>query len=259
MQTLFDLEQALFTIAPKDGAMDWDNVGLLVGDPRQTVNRVLVALDGTHAVVDEAIALGCDTIVTHHPIMNCKWLPVQSLREDTAQGSLLRKLIAHNIGVICMHTNLDVAEGGVNDILAETLGLSGISPLSDDGIGRVGTLSTPMESSDFAAMVKEKLGANGVRYVPCDKSIQTVAVGGGACHDYAKQAAVLGCDAFVTSDVGYHGFQQAQELGLCLVDAGHFPTENPVCQVVAMQLKTQFPGLAVSVSAVHQEIIQYYI
>ncbi|WP_409968210.1 Nif3-like dinuclear metal center hexameric protein [Bengtsoniella intestinalis] len=259
MATLLELEAFLYNFAPKEGAMTWDNVGLLVGNPAKTATKVLVALDGTHGVVDEAIALGCDVIVTHHPIINCKWAPVQTLREDTVQGRLLRKLIAHDIGVISMHTNLDVTDGGVNDVLAQALGLEGIGALSEEGLGRVGTLPQAMEAKAFVAMVKETLQANGVRYAPCDKPIVKVGVGGGACRDYAKHALALGCDAFVTADVGYHDFQDAQNAGMCLVDAGHFPTENPVCQVVQQRLQVQFPELQVAVSQSHHELIQYYI
>lgn len=259
MVTLLELEQSLYALAPKEGAMGWDNVGLLVGNPTKTATKVLVALDGTHGVVDEAIALGCDAIVTHHPIMNCKWLPVQTLREDTVQGRLLRKLIAHDIGVISMHTNLDVSVGGVNDVLAQVLGLQEIAPLAEDGLGRIGTLPAPVTTADFVAMVKQNLQANGVRYVDCGKMISKVAVGGGACRDYATQALALGCDAFVTSDVGYHDFQDAQNAGLCLVDAGHFPTENPVCQVVQAYVQEKFPALEVVLSQSHHELISYYI
>ena len=87
MPTAAELEKSLYTLAPREGAADWDNVGLLIGDPVQTVSRVLVALDITENVADEAIALGCDTIVAHHPVMNCKWLPVQTLREETHRAN----------------------------------------------------------------------------------------------------------------------------------------------------------------------------
>ena len=123
MPTVREIERALFALAPREGAMGWDNVGQLLGDPEAEVSRVLVALDITEDVADEAIASGCGLIVAHHPVMNCKWLPVQTVRQDTPQGRLLIKLLTHGVSAICMHTNLDVAEGGVNDCLAETLKL----------------------------------------------------------------------------------------------------------------------------------------
>ena len=129
MPTVREIEQALFRLAPKEGAMDWDNVGQLLGDPEAEVRRVLVALDITEAVADEAIAENCQLIVSHHPVMNCKWLPVQTVRQDTPQGHLLLKILRSGLSAICMHTNLDVAPGGVNDALAAALGLEDPGPL----------------------------------------------------------------------------------------------------------------------------------
>ena len=124
MPTVREIEQALFDLAPRERAMDWDNVGHLLGDPDQAVERVCVALDITEAVAAEAIENGCQLIVSHHPIMNCRWLPVQNIREDTPQGHLLLRLLRSNVSAICMHTNLDVADGGVNDAFAAALAWS---------------------------------------------------------------------------------------------------------------------------------------
>ena len=252
-----ELEKSLFALAPREGAMDWDNVGLLVGDPARSVSRVLVALDITEAVAEEALAKGCDTIVAHHPIMNCRWLPVQSLREDEPQGRLLRKLVKADVAAICMHTNLDVAQGGVNDALAEALELIDPGPLLPDGLGRVGTLKAPMNLRDFAALVKERLDANGVRWADAGKLVHRVAVGGGACGDLEQAAVDAGCDTFVTSDIKYHQFLDAPTHGINLIDAGHFPTENPVCDTLISYLKEQFPELTIIKSASHREVIQY--
>lgn len=259
MPTALEIEKSLFDLAPKSGAMDWDNVGLLVGDPTAEIHHVLVALDVTPCVVDEAIQKGCELIVAHHPIMNCRWLPVQSLREDTPQGRLLRKLTRANIGVICMHTNLDVAEGGVNDVLAHTLRLEDPGPFLEDGLGRIGHLSTPMTLRDFAAQVSELLGCNGVRYADAGKPVLRVAVGGGACGEYADAAAAAGCDTFVTADLTYHAFLDAAGKGVNLIDAGHFPTEDPICQVLKFFLLKKFPALSIEKSTSHREVIQYYV
>lgn len=134
MQTVRKIEESLFAFAPRAGAMEWDNVGLLLGDPEKKISRILVALDITEAVADEAIATGCRLIVAHHPLMNCKWLPVQTVREDTPQGHLLLKLLRAGISAICMHTNLDVAPGGVNDVLSGVLKLEDPGPLGTDGL-----------------------------------------------------------------------------------------------------------------------------
>lgn len=258
MPTARTIESSLFTLAPKEGALSWDNVGLLLGDPEREVTRVLVALDVTEIVADEAIACDADLIVAHHPVMNCKWLPVQTVRSDTPQGRLLMKLLRAGIPAICMHTNLDVAKGGVNDALAEALELVDPGPFTDDGIGRAGRLAEPVPLREFVRRISHRLHCNGVRYADAGRPVSRVAVGGGACGGSVGQAIAAGCDTFVTADLGYHQFLDAVPSGINLIDAGHFPTEDPVCAVVIDYLKAQFPGLIVTKSTSHREVIQYY-
>ena len=259
MPTVREIEQALFELAPREGAMDWDNVGHLLGDPDSQVSRVLVALDITEDVADEALAHGCELIVAHHPVMNCRWLPVQSIREDTPQGHLLLKLLRNGVSAICMHTNLDVAWGGVNDILAEKLKLVDPGPLCDSGLGRVGRLEEPMDLADFVRFVSRSLGCNGVRYAGAGKPVCRVAVGGGACGDFEDDAIRAGCDTFVTADLSYHQFLDAKGKGINLIDAGHFPTEDPVCEKLVQYVSDRFQELAVTKSTSHREVIQYYV
>lgn len=258
MLTVREIEQCLYEMAPKAGAMEWDNVGQLLGDPRGEVSQVLVALDITEDVADEAIARGCELIVSHHPVMNCKWLPVQTVRADTPQGHLLMKLLTNGVAAICMHTNLDVAKGGVNDCLAETLKLIDPGPLGDtEGLCRMGTLESPMPLQEFASFACKVLGSNGVRFAGAGKPVYRVAVGGGACGDYQQAAIDAGCDTFVTADLSYHDFLDGKGRDLNLIDAGHFPTEDPVCVKLVSYLTDQFPGLVVSKAASHREVIQY--
>ena len=261
MPTVREIEQALFELAPKELAFSWDNVGQLLGDPEQNVSKILVTLDITEAVADEAIAKGCELIVAHHPVMNCKWLPVQSVRTDTPQGHLLLKLLLHGISAICMHTNLDASEGGVNDCLADALELIDPGPLvwGEERLCRVGTLREPMPLKEFARFVCKKLGSNGVRFAGKGGMVQRVAVGGGSCADSQEAAIAVGCDTFVTSDIKYHDFLDAAGKGINLIDAGHFPTEDPVCQKVIQYLTAQFPELNVEKAASHWEVIQYYV
>lgn len=259
MPTVREIEQALFDVAPRERAMDWDNVGHLLGNPEQAVTRCLVALDITHAVAEEAIAAGCELIVSHHPIMNCKWAQVQTVRDDTFQGSLLTRLLRANVSAICMHTNLDIAEGGVNDVLAQVLGIREPEGFTGEGVGRCGNLAEPVELEDFVRFVSRTLGCNGVRYAAGGKPVCRVAVGGGACGEFEDAAIAAGCDTFVTSDLSYHQFVDARAKGINLIDAGHFPTEDPVCQKVADYLAGRFPGLQVQKSASHREAIQYYV
>ena len=258
MPTVREIEQALFRLAPKEGAMDWDNVGQLLGDPEAEVRRVLVALDITEAVADEAIAENCQLIVSHHPVMNCTWHPVQTLRTDDRQGRILMALVTHDISAICMHTNLDAAEGGVNDILAQKLGLRDLKPLTDEKIGRVGTLKCEIPLVEFTRFVVKSLGCNGLRYTDCGRPVHRVAVGGGACGEYIAQAIALGCDTFVTSDLRYHDFLDTKELNL--IDAGHFPTEQVIVPELCRRLQAAFSAVSVSTSISHQsEVIQYCI
>ena len=258
MPTVHEIEAALFQLAPRELAQPWDNVGLLVGRPNREARRVLVALDITEDVAAEAEREQIDLIVAHHPIMNCAWRPVQTIRSDDIQGRKLIRLIEYDIAAICMHTNLDAAPGGVNDALAEALGLEEVEPLEEgDGIVRAGFLPEPMTVQRFLARVEDRLQPNGVRYVDGGGIIRRAAVGGGACGGYFRAAAERGCDAFVTADVKYDQFLDAKELGLTLVDAGHFPTEDVVCGVVARYLAERFPELTIRKSSSHREVIEY--
>lgn len=234
--------------------MEWDNVGLLAGRPDREAVKILVALDVTEWVAEEAIEIGANLIVSHHPVMNCAWRPVQTVRDDDPQGRLLLRLIESGVGVVCMHTNLDAAEGGVNDALAARLGLRGVEKLEGgDGILRAGTVAEQTCGS-FAASVKKALGAGSVRFTDSGGPVRRVAVGGGACGGYFRAAAQAGCDALVTADVKYDQFLDAKALGLMLLDAGHFPTENVVCPVLADYLRRRFPGVEVVDSRRHREV-----
>ena len=258
MTRVSDIERYLYDWAPAGLAMDWDNVGLLVGDGAAEVHKVLVSLDVTEAVAAEAVQLGADLIVAHHPLMNCAWHKVQHITMEDAQGRLITTLLRHGISAICMHTNLDAAEGGVNDALAEKLGLRGVAMLTEEKIGRVGTLNCEKPLVEFIQDVIKYLGCNGLRYTDCGKPVHRVAVGGGACGDYIGQAVAAGCDTFVTSDLSYHQFLDTKELNL--IDAGHFPTENVICPVIAARLRAVFPQLTIVQSTVHdREVIQYCI
>jgi len=252
------MERALYELAPRGLAQEWDNVGLLVGRPGQAVRRVLVALDITEDVAAEAERVGADLIAAHHPVMNCSWHPVQTLRDDNPQGRTLFRLIRGGIAAICMHTNLDAAQGGVNDALAAAVGLEGVSPVEENGIERIGDLPGAMALPDFLAKVREGLHPNGIRYVDGGRPIRRVAVGGGACGSFFSEAVERGCDAFVTADVKYDQFLDAKALGLSLVDAGHFPTEDVVCPVLVRYLLERFPELEVRRSEVHREVVQYF-
>lgn len=256
MPAVHEIESALYALAPKALAADWDNVGLLVGEAGREVRRILVSLDVTEAVADEAERMGAELIVAHHPVI---FHPAKSVTDRDPAGRLLLRLVSAGLSAVCMHTNLDAARGGVNDALAAALGLENAAPVRECGVERVGTLPEPLALPAFLARVKAALSPNGMRYASGGRPVRKVAVGGGACGDFLWEAAALGCDAFVTADLKYHHFLDAQALGLTVIDAGHFPTEDVVCPVLVRYLGERFPQLAVKRSASHGEAIQYYV
>ena len=264
MATVREIYQYLDGLAPFSLQMDFDNAGFLVGRGDRQVDKILVSLDITEEVVAEAAQLGCQLIVSHHPVI---FFPAKSVTDATPDGRILLSLVEHNIAAICAHTNLDAVSGGVNDALARKLGLTNIEQLKQDGvdasgrpygIGRVGnTAGVPMYAPAFAAFVKEALGANGVRFVDARRPVRRVAVGGGACADMLKDALALGCDTFVTADVKYNGFLDAKALGVNLIDAGHYPTEQVVVPVLAKWLADGFAKMEVLTTQTHKEVFSY--
>ena len=254
MATVMDVYRFLDGKAPFSTQLSFDNAGFLVGRGDKEVHTILVALDITETVVEEAAQAGAELIVSHHPVI---FLPAKHITDQDPTGRRLLALLEHNIAAICAHTNLDIAPGGVNDALARALGLEQIGPFSEDGIGRTGVISGAPGAEAFAAQVKERLGANGVRFVDGGRPVRKVAVGGGACGDMGHIAVACGCDTFVTSDVKYHEFQEAEAMGLNLIDAGHYPTENVVCPVLAEWLQSGFPNVRVHLSYRHHEVFSY--
>lgn len=252
-----DILECLEAFAPYELAESWDNCGLMTGDRESKVKKVLCALDATEAVIQEAVDVQAQVVVAHHPLI---FTSVHAVTEDDATGRALRLAIRNDIAVICMHTNADCAQGGVNDALAKALGLSGVINMEageNKMLGRVGNLPARMSPKIFAEYVKDCLDAGGVRYTDGGAPIRRVAVGGGACGKMMDAAKAKGADAFVIGDCSYDLMQRAQSIGLTLVDAGHFPTENPVATVFANHLGRCFPTIETMVSAVHRDCIQF--
>ena len=257
MTTVQDVLTFLEGFAPPALAENWDNVGLLCGDRAQTVTKALCALDVTEQVVAEAAEVGAQMVVAHHPAI---FTSVRRVTADDTTGRILRAAIGHDIALICMHTNADCAEGGVNDALAAALFLTGVESMEagDNGmLGRVGNLPREMHPREFALYVKECLRAGGVRFCDGGRPIRRVAVGGGACGKLMDYALAKGAEAFVIGDCSYDLMQRAQSLGLTLADAGHFPTENPVAAVFADQISAAFPQVCAVVSERHTDCIQF--
>ncbi len=264
MTTVKDVLRFIETIAPPYMAESWDNVGLLCGRGEGKVEKLLVALDPFATVIDEAIALGADLIVTHHPLIFGE--PVKAVSDTTQTGKCLLTLIEHHIAAINAHTNLDLAPGGVNDVLAATLGLEAVQVLNPQGVDAQGrpyglirageVAEQPL--STFLKTVKTQLQCDGLRYVSGGKPVSRVAVGGGSCGGAIAEVAAAGCDTFVTADVKYNQFRTACELGLNLIDAGHFHTENPTMPILAAALQKQFPEVEVQLSALHGDCMRFF-
>ncbi len=251
MTTNRDILTFLQTIAPPELAESWDNNGLLCGRMDAPVTKILVALDPFESVAREAVDSGAQLVVSHHPLI---FHPAAAVNDETALGRTLLWLIEHGIAAMNAHTCLDAAPGGTNDRLARTLGLEDIR--SAGGLWRMG--SVPKQpAAHFAAVVKHQLKAGGVRFADAGRPVQTVAVCGGAGMDFLQEVFDAGCDTFVTADVKYNGFWDAVDLGINLIDAGHFPTENPVVQMLAEALRAAFPTLEVAVSQRHRDIVQF--
>lgn len=263
MTTVADILKYIETLAPRSMKMDWDNVGLLCGSKSAPVTKVLVALDPFEHVCDEAAAWGAELIVTHHPII---FQAMKSVTDETSIGRGLTTLIRHGISAVNAHTNLDCAPGGVNDVLARTLDLRNIRVITPSGtdaegqewgllrMGDIGEQDLP----DFLAAVKDKLHCEGLRYVDGGRPVHRVAVGGGACAGGLVEAFDAGCDTFVTADIKYNQFWDAHDLGMNLIDAGHFATENPVISVMAAKIAAQFPELQVKISESHRDCMKFY-
>ena len=256
MTTVADILNFMETLAPRSLKMDWDNVGLLCGSRSTPVTKILVALDPFEGVCKEAAHWGAELIITHHPLI---FRPLPSITDDTSIGRGITTLIRNGISAINAHTNLDCAEGGVNDVLAATLDLEHITTVPGDAhnLLRMGDVAE-QPLGDFLASVKEKLHCNGLRFVDGGKSVRKVAVGGGSCADFMMEALAACCDTFVTADCKYNQFRTAYEQGLNLIDAGHFHTENPTMPVLAAKLQAAFPEISVKFSANHRDCMKFY-
>lgn len=263
MTAVGDILSYLETLAPRSMKMDWDNVGLLCGGKNRPVTKVLVALDPFEGVCKEAAQWGAELILTHHPLI---FSPLKSVTDETSIGRAVQLLCSAGISAINAHTNLDCAPGGVNDCLAQTLGLSDVQVIAPAGVDELGRPWGLLRQgaveiqplSDFLPHVKEALHCDGLRYVNGGKPVHRVAVGGGACASELMDAVHAGCDTFVTADVKYNQFWDAHDLGLNLIDAGHFATENPVVSLLAAKIAAAFPDITVKISETHRDCMKFF-
>lgn len=230
---LAEIEQRIEEIAPLALAMEFDHVGLLVGDDDKEIKTALVSLDLTEAVVNEAIEKQADLIITHHPLF---FEPVFSVTTRTAKGRMILKLAEHGIAYYAAHTNMDIAKGGINDYLCDLLELADCEVLEHiaegEGLGRVGVLPCSMRVDDFLKYVKNQLGCSRLSYAGNADEVKKVAVCSGSGTSLVEHALKKGADALVTADMKYSAAQQLEGESLLLVDAGHYGTEVFFCDII---------------------------
>ena len=228
----------LNTVAPFDTAAEWDNTGMSIGSLHNEVSRVIVALDVTNEVIEKAVESGAQLVITHHPLI---FAPVNVIE----QGSVLYNAVKSGVTFISSHTCLDKAEGGVTDCLAEKVGVTSLYNSKYDEFLKVGEIA-PCSVEEFAQRVKKSLGCS-VAYTDCGKAIGKVGFCSGSGGDLVFAAAKEGADALLTGEAKHHEYLASKEVGVALFSAGHYETENIICDVLCSKLKNEFKDLDVEV------------
>lgn len=238
--TLRQLLAGLDQLAPFSLTENWDNTGLLVGSPNAVVHSILIGLDPTICLLDEALSSGANTILTHHPII---FHPLSAINTDSPSGRFLEKALKHDISCISCHTNLDNACNGVSDALANGLGLTDLKPLrpgvnATTGAGRIGQLQTPLTAEAFLEQLHTLLGPCAIQIAGTPPStIRTVALCGGSGSDLAETAHAMGADLYLSAEIKHSTARWAEESGFCVIDGTHFGTEYPVLSVLQASLQ----------------------
>ena len=224
--TVREIYDALNERIPEELREPWDNDGLMCApDDTLEVRRALVALDVTEDIVDYAISNDIDLILSHHPLI---FKPVASIHEDDHVARKLIKLIKNDVAVISFHTRADKVDGGVNDLLCDILGIRNATPFGEGDLGRIGDLDEELNMEDFSYLLKGLLDCDGVKVADACIPVGRVAVVGGDGKSYIPAALAAGADTFVSGRIGYNTMIEASEMGINLLEAGHFFTEHPV-------------------------------
>lgn len=260
--TFRDIYNAIDSLAKFSTQEKWDNSGLLVGNLDNGVSKVLVALDITDEVINEAIELQCELIVSHHPVI---FNPLKSI----SSNSIVYKLIQNGIGAICCHTPLDICIGGINDILYSMfknhLSLKDdIQPIENinnnglgDGFGRVCSTDTTLSCQQIALSLKEILHCSVVKYIPTNKPIKKIAFCSGSGGSMIDDVLSLDADIFITGDIKHDRWLYAKDNNLALYDCGHFHTENIVVPFLRQYIFASVPNIEVFVGQSSHDIVKY--
>lgn len=254
MVKAIDLVKPIEEFAPVFMQEGWDNCGFSIGDVNTFVNKALIALDCTESVIDEAIELGANIIITHHPLI---FGGVKKIMPSTEQGRIIIKAITHNILIYSAHTNADKAVGGVSSIMAEKLNLQNVSPLTPDGFGVVGNLVEPLSGENLIKLVKEKFNIDILRSSsPIKNLIKSVAVCGGSGKSFIKNAMDSGAQVYITGDISYHDFYCEKDF--MLMDIGHYYSEYDIVHLFKDIICKNFPNFATLISEKNNNPIYYY-
>ena len=239
MITVSEVAAFLAGKIPPELKEDYDNVGLLCGFPDREVHRILLALDIDLETVAEAENVGAELIVAHHPVI---FSPLRRVLFDDVTGRRVIRLIQSGISAICMHTNLDRLQGGVNTALARSVGTEMTEMLD---MGCIARLPEKTDLGAFLSRIKASLGADDIRFYDAGRPAERIAMCGGAGGEVIYDAAGLGCDTVLTGEIKHHQWLDGRELGLNLIEAGHFATENVVLPVLRDMLAEGFPSLEI--------------
>ena len=250
-------------IAPAALKESYDNVGLMVGDEKKEVKKVLFALDATKEVIEEAIVNRVDLIITHHPLIFRK--PNRIIKGDLL-GDKIIKLIQNDISLYSAHTNLDTVCGGINDTIVKILGFknsklidkANLLGYDDSGIGRIVKLDKSMNIKDVIILVKEKLQISNLRVALGNDNVSKIAIINGSGQDYFSKALRLGADCIITGDTTYHYVSDYKEMGVSIIDAGHFNTEYLVFLQVMQIVKDQFKDIEFIDSTVNKDPYEFF-
>ena len=251
MAKVLDIYRLIDGFAPFDLQEDYDNSGLVVGGYQSEVKRVLLALDITNSVADEAVQKGYDLVISHHPVI------FNGLKLLSPQNPAVI-LATNGINALCIHTNFDIANGGMNDLLCERLGLTPTEALCDDGFGYVCNCDEIMPEV-LAKKVKQALGNRVVRYIDTGKAIRRIAVCSGSGGNFLPCAIAKNADAYITGDVKHDIFIDGFNNDVCVLDAGHFYTENIFFDYIKGKLTDAFPELEIAVADSNRDVVSYEI
>ena len=243
-----DIIKIIEDFAPLSIQEGWDNSGMCIGSPEDEVNSVLLALDCTPELVDEAVTVGADMIVTHHPLI---FSGLKKISPDNKVGAAVTKAIKAGVAVYAAHTNADKVLAGVSGAMSARLGLQNVRVLDEDGegtgLGVVGELPEPMGAEAFVALVKERFGLKVVKTSkPLEKAVSRVAVCGGSGGSLIGAARKAGADVYVSGDISYHNY--FTEDGFMIMDIGHYESEIEIVDILFSLIKKNFPTFAVRIT-----------